>query len=128
MKVQWQLADIETKKIIKVGDEFELIDFMGQQLDGSVMDWGESSLSGLLNATKKDLIMFVDKNGIVLSKGMSVKYKWCGLSGTGVIKYLRYGYPKELGFSDELPLAMVDFNEKKSLNGAEMGTDCLEVS
>ncbi|MCK4828799.1 hypothetical protein KA005_74430 [bacterium] len=36
MKVQWQLVDIETKKIVKVGDEFELIDFMKQYLGRSI--------------------------------------------------------------------------------------------
>ena len=62
MKVQWQLVDIETKKVIKVDDEFELVDFMRRYFDGSTMNWEEASLLfgdptsiknpiGLLNAT-----------------------------------------------------------------------------
>lgn len=63
MKVQWQLVDIETKKVVKVDAEFELIDFMERYFDGSVMSWGEAfllfgdpmsikNLVGLLNAAE----------------------------------------------------------------------------
>jgi hypothetical protein len=29
MKVQYQLVDVETKKAIPIGDEIEIVDFMG---------------------------------------------------------------------------------------------------
>lgn len=43
MKVQWQLVDIETKKTISVGEEFELIDFMKRYFDeGKPISWDEA--------------------------------------------------------------------------------------
>lgn len=45
MKVQWQLVDMETGKAVKVGDEFELIDYMKKDFDEELsMDWIEACL------------------------------------------------------------------------------------
>lgn len=43
MKVQWQLMDIETKETVRVGEEFELVDFMKSYFnEKTAISWEES--------------------------------------------------------------------------------------
>lgn len=45
MKVQYQLVDVGTKRVIAVGDEFELVDFAKTYFDqGEPWSWGEAAV------------------------------------------------------------------------------------
>jgi len=45
MKVQYQLVDVETKKSILVGDEFEVVDYINEFFDKKAhLCWGECAI------------------------------------------------------------------------------------
>ncbi len=59
MKAQWQIIDVETKKVIPVGRKIELVDFCKHDFDeGRPMSWLEATM------------LFGDPSSTVIPRGI----------------------------------------------------------